>query len=464
MKEPKKYKEYEVRVTVNNQVTLDPIEPVPVSFSGNIFRYSGNRKYIPFLDENDDFGNKLIQCRLLSSTQNSCIGSIASSLVGKGLTVKGQEVIDSKVTDWWKRVNNKKQTMSEFLVSTGEGERAFGNQFIEVVKGSVGSKKFVKINLPSFLESRLVTPEDEDEEPTHVIIDKRLIRDSYVYLSGELKTVPIYDELALNQKDVWWIDSKGNERTIIHYKNEISGVPYYGLPASVGSLRYQILEAKAAQYNIDNFDNNMILGGMLIFKAGMTQSEAETQAKNILLSHIGEGKTGRIAVVSSEGGMQEVEFIPFTTDKEGSYIEYDKRVEEKIIAANNWDSILCGINRDTSLGNGSNYIRSIWDVKDATLLHPLREKLISKVVKPIMNIWADWMGVPVVKDYEYLLQTNMPFSFMADLDPNSFFMVNEARQKAGLPHDKKKEGVYVSEMKGKADVQKATTQTQNLNQ
>lgn len=458
----KKFKEFEVRVTVNNQIILDPNEPVPVNFNGNSFRYAGNKKYIPFLGSDDNLVNTLMEARLSSATQNACIGSIAQSLVGNGLAVKDVETPDEDFTNWAKIVNRDKETLDEVLVGVIDGERSFGNQFIEVIRGSVGSKKYLRICPQSLLFCRLANPEPQDNQNLdYVVISKQIAKQGYVNLSSDVKRIPIWNSNPLLKNDVWLKDTDGTERTMIHFKNKISGIENYGLPASIASLRYQILESKAAQYNIDNFDNNMVLGGMLIFKASMTTEEAQAQAQEILLTHVGNGKTGRIAVVSSEGGMDDVTFIPYNTQKEGSYIEFDKRVEEKIVASNMWDSVLAGINRSSTFGNGSQYIRSIWDVKDAVLLHPLRNKLISKVINPIRDIWADWYSKPEVAKYQFKLQTNMPFSFMGDLDPNTFFMVKEARAKAGLPVDLKIGDKYLSEMGGNSNNQQASTASES---
>lgn len=443
-------KEVQFKIVVSNSV-LDPEKPIPIEQNGNLFRYSKNKKYIPFMGIEDGFDKILLTARLSSASQNACITSIASSLVGKGIRVKDVEDPNQQLFDWFKSVNKCKHTFDEVLISTIDGERTFGNQFIEVIKGENAGKAFLKVYPQSILKCRLAAPEhpDNDDEIQQVIVsDSFATTGGYKYREDDLK-IPIWSSNILDKDRVWVKDKKGYLHTMLHFKNEVSGVEYYGLPSSIAGLRYQILEAKAAQYNIDNFDNNMILGGILIFKSGMTQEEAQQAAREILLTHIGEGKTGRIAVVASEAGLNEVDFKPFSTAREGSYNDSDKRWEEKIIAANEWDSVLAGINRSSTFGNGSQYIRSIWDVKDAVLLNPLRNKLINKVVNPVVQIWADVFKVKDVLKYEFQLQTNMPFSFMGDIDPNTFFKVKEARSKAGLLPDDINGEKYLSEMRPK---------------
>lgn len=449
----------ELKVVVSNKVSLDPNEPVPISFNGNLFHYSANGKYIPFLGADDTFASTLLGARLMSSSHNACISSISQCLIGKGLQVKDNTNPNPDFLEWCKNVNKYKQSLNESLIHVIDGERTFGNQFVEIVTGETLGKKFMKIYPQCITKCRLAAPdkEDDDYEVQQIIVSNKFNRFGNFSYDKNAKKIPIWSDNILDKDKAWLTDDQGYKRTMLFLKNDVSGIPFYGLPASIAGLRYQILEAKAAQYNIDNFDNNMILGGILILKSGMSQEEAQATAREIFMTHIGAGKTGRIAVVASEQGLTDVDFKPFNTSREASYNDSDKRWEEKIIAANEWDSVLAGINRSSTFGNGSQYIRSIWDVKDAVLLNPLRNKLIDKIIKPISYIWAEHFGVDEVKKYEFNLQTNMPFSFMGELDPNTFFQVNEARAKAGQPKDDNKEGVYLSEMGSKQNNLKAAT-------
>ena len=456
----KEKKPNEIKLTITNQIKLDPLTPVPIAYNGNSFRIVGGKKYLPFLGRKDDLPNLLLEARLTSTTQNACITSIAQSAVGKGIFVKGEENPNQDLFNWFKCVNNKGQSFNDVMRAIVDGERTYGNQFIEIKRGTLGKKRFIKIYLHSMLFSRLNEPEDYSD-PTAVVISKRIAQSGYILLREDALKIPLWSANILDQKAVWLknddknntfsFDSAGTESTMLHFKNEVGGVEHYGLPASIAGLRYQVLEGLSAQYNIDNFENNMILGGMLILKSAMTQEEAQAQAKEILLSHMGQGKTGRIAVLSSENGLADVDFKPFNTKNEGSFIELDKRMEEKIIAANNWAGEFIGIDRKGALGRGSAYVRSIYDVKDAVLLDPLEKRLIDKVISPIIQIYADWMRVPEILKYDFRFQTAMPFSLMGDINPETFMKVNEARQLAGLQPDDVVGEKYLSEMTSKSN-------------
>lgn len=439
----------ETILTVNNLIKLDPENPLPIQYGGNSFSIIRGKKFIPFLGRDNNLPNLLLEARLTSPTQDGCISSIASSVCGNGLYVLEvePEAVDPDFTEWMKSVNNCQDSFDDILHDAIEGEREQGNQFIEVVKGTFNRKPFMKVYLHPFQYCRFAELEPDQYYPSHVIISKLFAKRGSRIRIDDADRVPLYSPNKLDQAKCWVKDEQGNLRTMLHFKNAKQGVDYYGLPASIAGLRYQVIEGKTAQYNIDNLENNMILGGMLMFKSAMTEAEALANADRIMLSHIGAGKTGRIAVISSENGLDDVKFEKYDTKNDGSYTDLDRRTEKKIIACNNWHEILIGLNESTgSLGNGSGYIRSVWDTKEASLLNPLRRKLTDKLVVPLARIYAEVYSKPEVAQYKFWFNTAMPFSFLGDIDPEQFMKVNEARELAGLDTDDAVKEKYLSEM------------------
>jgi hypothetical protein len=455
----------EVRFTVQNTVDLDPKNPIPFQTSGDSFYYlARGQKYIPFLGKDDNLPSLLLEARLLSPTQNACIQSIAKTTIGAGLTILETEKPNGEWLQWARSVNNNNQSLDEVLTGIVEGERGQGNQFIEIVKGSIGKTKYVKIYLHSDLYCRLEAPENSSDTPKIVLISKSFAKKGKVGDISKAKRIPLWSPNPLDQNSCW-VKEGDEQRTMLHFKNEVAGVDHYGLPASIAGIRYQLLESKSAQYNLDNFDNNMIIGGMLIFKSAMTNEEAQKQAKEILLTHVGEGKTGRVVVLASEMGIDGVDFKPFETQKEGSFIEFDKRVESKIVAANGWDAMLAGIERPSGLASGNQMIRSVFDTKEAMLCKPLRLRLVDKVVNPIAKIWSEHFGASEVTKYKFDFKSAMPYSYLADLDPDKFMTVDEARKLAGLdPLGLDKGGdKLLSEIKSSKNVQGQPASAQGAN-
>lgn len=438
------------RVNITNKI-LDPDYPVPIQYGGDSFAVvNNNKKYIPFIGRDNNLPNLLLEARLTSPTQDTCISTVASSVIGNGLSVLGIEPqsIDSQFAEWIKCVNNDQDTFDDVLYDVIEGEREQGNQFIEVTRGDVGGKTFMKVYCHPFQYCRFAELEKGQLTPSAVVITKMFAKRGHRIRIDDARVIPLWSPNPLDQAKCWVKDPDGTLRTMLHFKNKRAGIDYYGLPASISGLRYQIAEGLLIQYNNDDLENNMIIGGMLKIKSAMTQPEALATAESIMAAHIGKGKTSRIAVISSENGLGDVEFEKFDTKKEGSFLELDKAIERKIIGTHGWHKLLAGLDDGGgSLGNGNNYIRSIWYDREAQLLNPLRRRLTDKVVVPLMKIFSDVYSNQAVLKYSFWFNSAMPFSFLGDVLPELYTQVNEAREAAGLIVDNDKKGVYLADMK-----------------
>lgn len=438
-----------------NSIGLNPKKPIPIEYGGDSFSYnSSGKKYIPFIGQDDNFANLLLEARLTSPTHGECIRTIVNSTIGNGLIVldKNPEQLNKRFMEWVACVNNDNENLNTFSINSCDGERSNGNQFIEVVRGKIGKLPFLKLYNHPIMFCRLGEKDPKIGKAKSVIISNSFVKKGYISTPSGRNEIPLYDPNALDKNSCWKKTEDGNERTIIHFKNNISGVQDYGLPASISSLRFQVLEGKSAQYNLDMFQNNLVMSGALVFKSAMTQDEARVNAQSILESHTGEGNQGRLAVLSSENGIEDFSFIKYDTQKEGSFIELDKLCEKKIVTSHGWASEFITTS-EGSLGKGEGYLRSLWDLKESTTIKPYQKRFIDSVINPIAKIWADWYGEKEVADYKFTLKSSMPFSFMGDLKPEQFMKVNEARILAGLESDTGKEGVYISEIiKQKANV------------
>jgi hypothetical protein len=451
-------------LTIQN--SIDRNDLLPIQIGGNSFytRYLQNKKYLPFLGSKDDLPNLLLTARLISPTHSACITSIAKSVIGKGLYVVDNENPNPDFMQWQKSVNNKRQSLNRLLRNCVEGEREQGNQFIEIVRGQIAGKKFLKIYLQPMLDCRLNNP--DDGEPNAVIISVQFEKTGYAYLKDDVTVIPLWSPEAIDQPNVWLEDDKGFQHTMLHFKNEVSNIKHYGIPASYAALEHVILENKIVKYNSNDFDNNMMPGGIAAFKSATTKEEAEQQVSNMVDQYTGNSNIGKIIFVSSENGVEDFDFKQFYTTKDGSFIELDKRTEEKIITGHCWDGELAGIYRASQLGNGSQSLRATWDRVEANLLSPYTHELIDEVIYPIQQIYADWFGVKEVADYEMWFQRSMPYSFSSDVQTTDVAKINEQRELIGLPNDGEKGDLYLWELKSKNqnnNVQSPPNTTQDVN-
>lgn len=417
------------KVTIANVATLDAQNPIPLEHFGKYnFLYRANRRYIPFLEGKDNFFQLLLEAKLLSPTNLLCVSSKTKYCIGEGYYFKDVEE-DPNFKDFAKSLNRKGQSLNDILKSIFDNLFSVGNAFVEVVRGKIGSTRFVRVYVNSFLDMRLAIP-DDDDIVTHALKSKYFRRQGVVTLKNEdAVEIPLWH----GQGDQEWLDQDGNSHVVFHLKNEVSGYDYYGMPVNVACLPQQILEYKAARSNLDNFDNGLAIGGLVILQGNVTQDEAQALGREIVYAHKGDGNRGKYVIMASSSGIENSKILPFEKQKDGDYIEFDKRIEEKIISANEWDPYLAGIARTSGLSSGgATYIRTIFEIKNNTVIKPLQAYVIEKFVTPFLQIVDEWMGTRH-SDHEFGINTVVPVSLVGDLDVNAILTKDEGREAMGYP-------------------------------
>jgi len=411
---------------VTNSITLDAKNPIPIEFNSNIFVSLKGKRYVPFLNPSDNFAQLLTEANTLSPTNFSCTSSIAQYCLGKGTFFKDNKE-DKAFTKWAANVNRKQESLNEILYGGFLHKRVAGNGFIQVVRGKVAGKKFVRVYLREYMDCRLSIPDDDDICNTVYISE--YFRKLGIWNLNQNKTeeIPIYSPNMFDNP--WTVDEKGNEHTIFHLKNYTSGYKYYGMPSNIGCLAHQILEYKHARYNLDNFENNLVIGGVLVVKGAMTPEEAQKVGRDIIYQHSGDGKRGRWVVLSSETGLADgVQIEPFTKQEDSSFVDGDKHNAETIFMNNKWNKLLIGGSEQKSIGQGNSaYIRSVYDIANETVITPEQQFMIEKFLNPLMEICDDWLGTNW-SDMGINLKAFQPVSFLGDINVNAILTVDEGRE------------------------------------
>ena len=329
------------RESVSNVATIDTVNPIPFEPSGqsNAFLFSNkNRGYLPFLEGQPNFFQLLLEAKLLSPTNNSCVNSKTNFCIGKGLYFKDEKQKDDEFIKFSKRVNNKGQSLNKVLKSIFNNHFSVGNNFVEIVRGSAGNKKFIRVINRSFLECRLSEPNDDDICESVFVSKHFRNRNHWTLDKDSMVEIPIY----YGKDSKWYKNKNGNtEHCFIHIKNETPGYEYYGIPDNISSLPQQILEYKSARYNIDIVENNLVIGGIIFLDGNVSSEEAQKVGRNIIYSHTGDGKRGRWTIVTGKGVSKSV-VTQFDGKTDGSFLKLDENIEGKIIDSNNWDSTLYG--------------------------------------------------------------------------------------------------------------------------
>lgn len=428
---------------VSNLIKADTNNPIPFEHGGKSFSYVHSTEYIRFLSPLDNFGQHLLEARMLSATHNACITTKRNYCAGNGFQDADGKDLPQEIIDWFSGMNRRNENVNEINEKILEAFFTWGNTPIEVVRTSVMGKKQLFIYVHNFLEWRLCKP-DQDGVVSEAIQSKLFLRDTVSLTADQIKEakkLPIYNPMNPKKKN-WKKDEMGGERTLIWFKNPLAGFEHYGMASAVASMIFQLLEYKGARYDLDNFENNMVIAAILALKGNHSPEEADKIAKAIINTHTGDGKRGRVAVVSSEEGIDGSEFHQMDTAKEGSYIEADDKWAQKIIMANEWDAILAGIISPSTLGKGSGFLTKILELKTRTVIKPVQRKLMQGVWSHIFDIAKEWMNLPF-DQFNLQIRNEIDISGLTDVDITAAVQINEVRKAKGLQEDPKREGEYM---------------------
>lgn len=413
----------------SNSVQLDPKTPIPIDYGSNIFITTKGKQYVPFLNPKDVFGQLLTEAMLLSPTTHSCVTSKAQYCLGKGWYIKnGKE--DKNLTTWAAMLNRKQQSLNDIMLKMNNALFTAGNTYVEIVRGQIGGTKFIRLYPRSYLDCRLSLPDDDDICNT-VFYSKYFRQKNFWNLKfTEITEIPIWSP---NMFDNPWVKGlDGFEHTMLHLKIDTEANEYYGFPSNIACLPQQILEYKAARYNLDNFDNNLVIGGVIAVKGAMTDEEALALGKNIIYQHSGDGKRGRYVIINSANGIPEgVDIKDFTKQVEGSFIESDTHNSEKIYTENKWNKVLIGGSENKNIGSGNSaYLRSVFDIASSTVIEPHQLFMIDKFIRPLMLIRDEFMKDGSSK-YDIGIKAIQPLSFLGDIDVNAILTKDEGREIIG---------------------------------
>jgi hypothetical protein len=423
---------------VTNVAKLDPKHPIPIE-NDQAFSLVNNVSYLPFLAPKDRFGKLLLEARLLSNTNNACIRTKKDYCAAAGFQDKKGNPLDEKILEWFRSINGKNESLTFCNKAIFEDFFTWGNEPIVLARFKVGTEKRFFVYPQNFLEWRLQKPNDDDIIEG-AVKSKLFLRDQGFITAALLKNslnLPIYN--PLNEKKSWVKGPDGTERTVIWYKNRMSGLPYYGLPENIASLIFQLLEYKAARFDLDLFENDMVAATLIALKGQVSAPEAKRIAQDVVRTYAGDGNRGRTIVVASEEGIEGSDIHKLETQREGSYSDADNRWTQKIIWANNWDAILAGLVSPNTMGKGAGFITKIFENKLNFVIKPAQQDMMDNVWKTIFKLAQDHLGLPFDK-YDLEFKNNIDISGLTDVDISPAVTRDEVRRAKGLPEDGSSQG------------------------
>lgn len=413
---------------MHNSVSLDVSLPTSTEALSGAFYYSiGQFEYLPFLAPKDDLFKRLLELRLLSPTQSACIADKSFYCAGNGLQVQDQTI----PKDFDVIVNHRRQRLDDILHQGFDGYWQDGNKFIEVVRMKVGTTYQVRVYEHSNLDCRFEENKD-GYDPTHVLRTREFRRAGILKKIDKAVKIPLWTDMPDPGQEVWATDpqNKNVARTMFHIKAPMSGIDGYGLPSNYAGLMQAALEYKASRFNLDNFENNMFLGGLLLISGSLSDPESKKLTREIRKMHTGDGKYNRILPLSAEGGITDSKFVPFNGKNDGQFLELDKRIEEKIIGANQWSKELMDFKNQSGLGKGGDFLVKLFKAKYHTIIKPAQEMMMNSFVWPLLGI-IDEAKKTKFSALPWHIEASMPLAFDGNLDINSILTVDEGREEVG---------------------------------
>lgn len=433
------------RPAISNLVKLDAKHPIPLE-NERAFDFVNNVSYLPFLAPKDRFGKLLLEARLLSNTANACVRTKKDYCAAAGFQDKNGKTLDPRMIDpktktgWFTSINGKNESLGTVNRKIFEDYFTWGNEPIVLARFKVGNEPRFFVYPQNFLEWRLQKP-DDDDIVRGAVKSKLFLRDYGFITAEQLRqglSLPIYNPLN-SDKQNWKRGDDGTERTLIWYKNSMSGLLYYGLPESIASLIFQLLEYKAARFDLDLFENDMVAATLLALKGQVGQAEALRIGKDLVKTYSGDGNRGRTLVVASEEGIDGSEVHKLETQREGSYGEADNRWTQKIIFGYNWDAILAGLVSPNTMGKGAGFITKIKEEKLNYVIKPAQQDLIENVWDTIFRLAQEWTGIPF-DQFDLEFKNNIDISGLTDVDITPAVTRDEVRKAKNLPEDGTKQG------------------------
>tara|TARA_R110000782_G_scaffold42103_2_gene95981 strand:- start:850 stop:2133 length:1284 start_codon:yes stop_codon:yes gene_type:complete len=316
-----------------------------------------SRQGIRIVSTNDNnlFPQKVSKLSKESSTLKAIINSF-SDYVSYGSILTDNAKLDKKL----KEDLNKYYNWEELSKRVSKDRRTYGYGFIESVK--IGSDVFIY----HIDASKVRFVEYDGEHPTHIAISKDW-NDSRIK-PVERSLYPEYDE---------------DNRTIISIMEYESGSNDYPLPVWSGAFFDAQVESLIGQYNANQFENGVTLSSILMFDFGdVTDAEELKKQKYKLeqnLKGTSGGNSGKSLIVPTIGDVEPPKYVQYPMEKEGSFLDLQKMVENNIIKACSWFRSLAGLESAGSLGNNQQ-LRNEWELAER-LIRNEQDAIMSAVMK-----------------------------------------------------------------------------------
>jgi len=397
-------------------------------------------KWVRFFTQKDDFLKSLIAIVNNSPTLRRIIEDKTNMVVGDGFipmkgksssllttTQKGEVITDESVNEIESvisSVNLHGQNLQELLGALAFDYDAFGNCFVEIVKGSVGSQPFTYLyHVPVYNIGIRKAGADQIIKSIGIYDNWEevpLTTDGSFYESEGFRELPIYPEFKVMED--------GTQRSVIHVKQYAAGYFYFGLPEWIGAKMWAEIEYRIQRFNTSKFENGFMPSGVMQFFGSMTQSEAQKLVEGIESKFTGMGNNHKLFVQVLRDEKLKANWIPTSKENEGEFLNLQNLAASAIVTANRWSKSLAGFATAGQLGSNQQ-IRQEMEYLQNTVIKPRQNLLLSKVINPYLKEISEYNNA--FTDVQFGISNTLPVSFMGDIAPERNLTQDEKRELLG---------------------------------
>jgi len=401
-------------------------------------------EYVGFLDNSNNLLDEITSIYNTSSTCHAIIDQKTQMSLGDGFTLfEGKqntmlaalaqmrqpaelspEVLED-LNEYLHKVNPEGETLQDILLKVFSDYWTYGNAFIELIRSQVEidgrNEKWLVVRHIPLNKCRPKKMQKGDIAPKYIGISDRWAENENMPI--DVIDYPIYPKFEE-------VDEMEGERSIIHLTSYSPGFVYWGLPDWIACFLWGEMEYRIPKYNQSKFVNGFTPSALVTLFASMTPEEAQDWVDGFTKSFTNTGNNSKMfaQVLRDDTAKADVQILE---DKnEGNFMTLSELAKSNIITAHRWTPALAGKSVAGELGSNQQ-IRSELEIVMNTVIKPAQNLILTKVVNPIIMQAANWMETQY-NNISLGIVSNMPVSFLGDLDPNLILSLNEKRQQLGL--------------------------------
>lgn len=400
------------------EVECDPIGD-EIRDSHDVRLFYESFPIVPFFDNSDATLRFFRKMAEQSPTHGSCIDTISDYAIGGEFDVvtksiagvfnnnkKVNPVSDSVLIQYIEFIEKLSpsygaSSMLELAEAAYQNLQIYGNIFLRVDLINVLGSRYVNFDIIDCENIRYIS-KDRNDPKQELIISPEFSK-RYFVSNGNFDIVPKWP----------YTTTEGNKiSTIIHYKSQKAMRPYYSLPRSIQSIRFQYLEVQNGQWINEGFASDFTMRAFFEFVSNTASGGGSDIyiTDDDFIRAISEfyrrdsGKRMRRVLYRTKNDKEDGTLVKeFRRNLEYSFNDYvSKESEHQIIKSHNWHPVLIGRATQGKLGQ-TKEIPELTKLKCKTTVKKIQNS-INMVINQGLDIAGDFVGNDLPKSYSLSLR------------------------------------------------------------